>query len=122
MNNRIVTSFSEYSAGSNPLNEKGEGSALIDPKIIENLVELVGSEEDVTKAAKESFQELKKAFDKEEIELKGGDGPLTLTMAALVIKLVEMGKLGPQDADKYIEDNLGDGIDGEASDDNDSKE
>ncbi len=119
MNNSIVTSFSEYSAGSN-LSEDNKSSSMIDPQVISNLVDLVGSEKDVEKAAKEAFQELKKSFEKDEIELKDGDGPVTLTMAALVIKLVEMGKLGPQEADKYIEENLGDGID--KKDEEESKE
>lgn len=118
MSNQIITNFLDYS-----ISESESSSAdVIDKNIIENLIDLVGSEEAVEKAAKEAFQELKKAFEKDEIEIKEGDGPLTLTMAALVIKLVEMGKLGPQDADKYIEDNLGDGIDGgEEGDDKEEK-
>lgn len=99
-----IATFEEFNMGANP----GEGSeALIDPTIIKNLVELVGSEEDVETAAKEAFEELKKAFDENNIELKGEDAPVSLAMSALVLKLVELGKLGPQEADTFIEENLG---------------
>ena len=99
-----IATFEEFNMGANP----AEGSEIsIDPTIIENLVELVGSEEEVESAAKEAFEELKKAFDENDIELKEGDAPESLAMSALVLKLVELGKLGPQEADKFIEENLG---------------
>jgi hypothetical protein len=99
-----IATFEEFNMGANP----AEGSEIsIDPTIIENLVELVGSEEEVESAAKEAFEELKKAFDENDIELKEGDAPKSLAMSALVLKLVELGKLGPQEADKFIEENLG---------------
>jgi hypothetical protein len=99
-----IATFEEFNMGANP----SEGSEIsIDPTVIENLVELVGSEEEVESAAKEAFEELKKAFDENDIELKEGDAPESLAMSALVLKLVELGKLGPQEADKFIEENLG---------------
>ena len=99
-----IATFEEFSMGANP----GEGSEVaVDPTIIENLVELVGSEEEVELAAKEAFEELKKAFDDNDVELKEGDAPESLAMSALVLKLVEKGKLGPQEADTFIEENLG---------------
>jgi hypothetical protein len=99
-----IATFEEFNMGANP----AEGSEIsIDPTIIENLVELVGSEEEVESAAKEAFEELKKAFDENDIDLKEGDAPESLAMSALVLKLVELGKLGPQEADRFIEENLG---------------
>ena len=99
-----IATFEEFSMGANP----GEGSNVsIEPAIIENLVDLVGSEEEVELAAKEAFEELKKAFDDNDVELKEGDAPESLAMSALVLKLVEKGKLGPQEADTFIEENLG---------------
>ena len=106
MDNKIVTNYQEYSSGANPSDEGKTVAAMIDPSIIDNLVDVVGSEEDVETAAKEAFEELKTAFDKNEVEIKDGSSPDSLAMAALVLKLVEMGKLGPQEADTFIEENL----------------
>lgn len=106
MDNKIITSFENYSAGANPSEEGMKAAELIDPQVIQNLVDIVGSEEEVEAAAKEAHEELKAAFEKNEVELKEGDSADSLAMAALVLKLVEMGKLGPQEADTFIEENL----------------
>jgi len=106
MDNKIVTNYQDYSSGANPSDEGKKVAEMIDPSIIDNLVDIVGSEEDVEAAAKEAFEELKAAFDKNEVEIKEGNSPDSLAMAALVLKLVELGKLGPQEADKFIEENL----------------
>jgi hypothetical protein len=114
-----IATFEEFNMGANP----GEGSEIsVDPTVIENLVELVGSEEDVETAAKEAFEELKKAFDENDIELKGEDAPESLAMSALVLKLVELGKLGPQEADRFIEENLGNQEESEETEEDDEAE
>lgn len=99
-----IGTFEQYSAGLNPSENE---DVNINTDIIEKLVDLVGSEEEVEAAAKEASEELRKAFEENEIELKEGDEPVTLAMSALILKLVEKGKLGPQEADRFIEDNLG---------------
>lgn len=106
MDNKLITNYQEYTAGANPSEEGSKIAELIDPSIIENLVDIVGSEEEVESAAKEAFEELKASFEKNEVEIKDGESPDSLAMAALVLKLVETGKLGPQEADKFIEENL----------------
>ena len=114
-----IGTFEQFSMGANPT----EGGEIgIDPKIIEHLVDLVGSEEDVEQAAKEAFEELKKSFDENEVEVKDGDSPDLLAMSALVLKLVELGKLGPQEADSFIEETLVNMIEDAEMDKEDSEE
>tara|TARA_B100000963_G_scaffold334854_1_gene328454 strand:- start:24242 stop:24667 length:426 start_codon:yes stop_codon:yes gene_type:complete len=77
--------------------------------IIEDLVDAVGSEEDVERAAEEAYNDLKNAYDSNEIEMMDKDGvPENLAMSALVVKLVEQGKLDPKKADAFIGDNADD--------------
>jgi hypothetical protein len=48
------------------------------------------------------------AFQKNEVELEDDEVlPETLAFSALVIKLVEMGKLSPEDAEDFLEDYFG---------------
>jgi hypothetical protein len=91
------------SMGANP----DESETNIDEAILDALVEIVGSEEEVEEAAKEAHEDLMAAFEKNEVEMAEGDVPEKLAVAALVIKLVEMGKIGPEDADSIIADHLG---------------
>lgn len=90
-------------AGANP----DEAEVNIDESILDALVEIVGSEEEVEAAAKEAHEDLMAAFEKNEVEVGEEDVPEKLAVAALVIKLVEMGKIGPEDADQIIADHLG---------------
>jgi hypothetical protein len=78
----------------------------IDDSILDALVELVGSEEEVEAAAEASFNDLTSAFENDELEMAEEDVPEKLAIAALVVKLVEMGKLGPDEADSFIEEHL----------------
>jgi hypothetical protein len=78
----------------------------LDEEMLDALVELVGSEEDVEAAAKESFDDLTQAFEKGEVEMNEESVPEKLAIAALIVKLVEMGKLGPEEADSFIEEHL----------------
>ena len=80
--------------------------ANFDDEALEALVEMVGSEEEVEAAAKEAFEELAIAFEKNEIEIEEDSIPEKLAMASLIVKLVEKGKLGPEDADSFIKDFL----------------
>jgi hypothetical protein len=75
----------------------------IDTAILDELVELVGSEEDVEEAAKAAFEDLSAAANSNQVEMTEGDVPEKLAMAALLVKLVEMGKLDPANADKLME-------------------
>lgn len=81
---------------------------VFEPDLIEELVELVGSEEEVEAAAELCYNELMDAFSKNEVEL-GDDEvlPETLAFSALVIKLVELGKLDPEDAEDFLQDYFG---------------
>lgn len=76
--------------------------------IIGDLVDAVGSEEDVEAAAKEAYEDLKNAFESDEIEMMEEGVPENLAMSALVVKLVEQGKLDPKKADAFIGDNADD--------------
>lgn len=72
-------------------------------KILDELVELVGSEEEVEKAAEDAYNDLKSAYDAKEIEVYFEDEvPENLAMSALVVKLVNSGKLEPKEADRFI--------------------
>jgi hypothetical protein len=78
----------------------------IDTKILDALVDIVGSEEEVESAAEESFNELMSAFENDELEASDEMVPEKLALAALIVKLVELGKIGPDEADSFIEEYL----------------
>ena len=86
------------------LNEQAEESELdLDESIIGDLVELVGSEAEVEAAAEAAYDELSASFESGGLEVNGDDVPENLAISALVLKLVELGKLGPDEADSFIE-------------------
>lgn len=93
--------LNESYIGANPTDELN-----IDDTILDALVELVGSEEEVEAAAEASFNDLSASFEKDELEMTEEDMPEKLAIAALVVKLVEMGKIGPDEADSFIEEYL----------------
>jgi hypothetical protein len=99
-----VMSFREYK-----LNEMEEMETPfeLDESLLDELVELVGSEEDVEEAAEDAYSDLADAADSGELEMSEEDMPEKLVIAALLVKLVEKGKLGPDDADGLIEKYLG---------------
>jgi hypothetical protein len=94
-----LNEYSAYTMGQNP-------DLNIDTDILDALVDIVGSEEDVESAAEKSFNELMSAFENDEIEVSDEMVPEKLALAALVVKLVELGKLGPEEADSFIEEYL----------------
>lgn len=93
--------LNESYIGANPTDKSN-----IDATILDALVELVGSEEEVEAAAEASFNDLSSAFEKDELEMTEEDMPEKLAIAALIVKLVEMGKIGPEEADSFIEEHL----------------
>lgn len=93
-----------YVVGANP----DEENALdLDTQMLEELVELVGSEEEVEAAAQEAHEDLVAAFERNEVEIDEDAVPEKLAIASLILKLVEQGKIGPEDADQFIADNVG---------------
>lgn len=89
------------------VNESEDMSIDIDEALLDELVELVGSEEDVEAAAEEAHEKLVAASESGEIDMKEEDVPEKLAIAALMVTLVESGKLDPQEADDLIEKYLG---------------
>lgn len=79
----------------------------LDEELLDELVDLVGSEEEVESAAEEAYSDLSDAAENGELEVSDEDVPEKLVIAALIVKLVEKGKLGPDDADGLIEKYLG---------------
>lgn len=79
----------------------------LDTQMLDELVELVGSEEEVEAAAKEAHDDLVAAFERNEVEIEEDAVPEKLVIASLVLKLVEQGKLGPEEADGFIEKHVG---------------
>lgn len=103
-NTKLITSASEFFASK--INEESENEVKLDVSILDKLVEIVGNEEDVEDCAKEAFEDLQKSFEKNEVDIKDGDNAEHLALASLIVKLVEKGKLGPQEADSFVEENL----------------
>ena len=102
MNNKLFTSFTEFNMYSKIYENDDEYTANVDESIIEKLIDIVGSEDDVESAAKESFEELQVSFEKNEIEIDEAQSAENLAISALIVKLVEQGKLGPEEADDFI--------------------
>jgi len=98
----LSLSFAAFNA--KQIYENAETPIDMDETILDKLVELVGSEEDVEECAKEAFEELNASFEKNEVEFKEGESGENLAISALILKLVEKGKLGPQEADSFLED------------------
>jgi hypothetical protein len=101
---KLHTTFSSFNASI--INENADVNMDMDETILDELVELVGDEEDVEDCAKEAFEDLEKSFERDELKMEDGDQPEKLVLSALIVKLVERGKLGPHEADKFIEDKL----------------
>jgi hypothetical protein len=98
----MITSLSEYMNAQYFINEEAELDLKIETNILEEIVELVGSEEEVEECAKEAFEDLKDAFERDEARVEELDSAEQLAIASLIVKLVEKGKIGPNDADRLI--------------------
>ena len=99
-----VMSFRQYKLNEM---EEMESPFELDESLLDELVEIVGSEEDVEEAAEEAYDDLVDAAEKGDLEMSDEDMPEKLVIAALLVKLVQKGKLGPEDADGLIEKYLG---------------
>ncbi len=77
-------------------------------ELLDELVDAVGSEEEVEAASKAAYEDLKNAYESNEIEMMEEGVPENLAMSALIIKLVESGKLDPKKANDFIGDNVED--------------
>ncbi len=58
-------------------------------ELIEELIQIVGSEEDVEAAAEAAYNDLLDAFERDDVEMEEEDVPEKLAVAALIIKLAE---------------------------------
>lgn len=101
----MITSLDDFKNAQYFVNESEE-VLNIEPSIIDAIVSIVGSEEEVEECAKDAFEELKDSFEKGEASVEELESAEQLAIAALIIKLVEKGKIGPNDADKLIGDSI----------------
>jgi hypothetical protein len=76
----------------------------IEEEIISKIVDLVGSEEKVEAAAEMAYEELLSSFENNEVEIEEEDLPQNLALASLIIKLVELGDLDPEEADSFLQE------------------
>jgi len=90
------------------VNEREDSNSLdIDASVLDELVELVGSEKKVEKAAEAAYRDLLDAFEKGEVEVTDQEVPENLAVASLVLKLIDMGEIEPQEADDFISKHVG---------------
>lgn len=99
-----IMSLSEYKINEM---EEIELPFELDESLLDELVELVGSEEEIEEAASIAYDELEIAASRGEVEVSDEDIPEKIVIAALLVKLVETGKLEPLDADGLLEKYLG---------------
>jgi Asp-tRNA(Asn)/Glu-tRNA(Gln) amidotransferase B subunit len=96
---RRILSLEEYR-----LNEMEEGMPFeMDESLLDELVELVGSEEEIESAAAAAYADLEEAAQKGEVDVTNEDVPENLALAALFVKLVEEGKISSEDANRFLE-------------------
>ena len=102
-----IMSLRQFSSKKINEDESAEEMIVVDTALLDELVELVGSEEEVEQAAIAAHAELEDAFNNEDLELSEEDIPENLAVASLVLKLVELGSLDPRDADELIAKYIG---------------
>lgn len=102
---KLITSYDKFNSTSRIL-ENEDIDIDMDETILDELVELVGSEEDVEECAREAFEDLQKSFERNELEMTDGDVVENLVISALIVKLVEKGKLSPDEADLFLEERI----------------
>ena len=74
----------------------------IPENVIDEIVSMVGSEEEVEAAAEEAFNELQAESDAGNLEVHDEAVPERLAISALIVKLVELGKLSQEQADELL--------------------
>jgi hypothetical protein len=101
----LITNYNDFDKHYSIL-ESEDTDLDMDTSVLSKLVDLVGDEQDIEDCAREAFEDLEKSFERDELKMEEGDQPEKLVMSALIVKLVEKGKLGPQEADEFIDENL----------------
>jgi len=99
---RLITSYKEF----DNVFENEDYEIDFDETLLDSIVDIVGSEQDVEDCAREAFEELEKAFERDELEVNDEDVAEKLVIAALIVKLVEKGLVGPEEADQFLEDKI----------------
>lgn len=84
------------------LNESSEDNLNVDIELLDDIVNMVGSEEEVEECAKEAYEELKAAFENDEATIDEIDSAELLAVTSLVVKLVEKGKIEPEQAEELL--------------------
>lgn len=84
------------------LNESLDDNLNLDIKLLDDIVNIVGSEEEVEACAKEAYEELKASFENDEATIDDIDSAELLSITSLVVKLVEKGKIEPEQAEEIL--------------------
>lgn len=101
---KLITSLDDFKTSRLLENSNGEDLIeTIDQSVIEKLVDMVGEESDVEDAARESYEELEKSFERGDLEVEEMKSAETLAITSLVLKLVDHGKIDPLEADEFLE-------------------
>jgi len=115
---RIITSMMDFDqdpssdryymrASENPYTEESLGLSM---GVLDALVELVGSEEEVEDCCREALEELEASQSKENeysgVEFEDTDTPASLALAAAIVKCVQRGKISQEEADRFISEYL----------------
>jgi hypothetical protein len=103
---RLATTIKEFNEANSE--EENDNELNIAQELLDDLIDAVGSEEEVEAAAEEAYNDLKNAHESDSIEILEDSVPENLAMSALIIKLVEQGKLDPKKADAFIGDHADD--------------
>tara|TARA_Y100000389_G_C17471148_1_gene531092 strand:- start:5102 stop:5413 length:312 start_codon:yes stop_codon:yes gene_type:complete len=98
----MITSLNDFKNAQYFINENEQNELNIETSILDEIVDMVGSEKDVEECAKEAFEELKDSFENNEASIEELESAEELAIASLIVKLVEKGMIGPNDADKLI--------------------
>jgi hypothetical protein len=106
---RIKRIFESEDMAKDSMNGKDalDFNEIFDEAVLDDLIEMVGSEEEVESAAEECYNDLVTSFESNEYEIDETMVPEQLAIAALVVKLVEQGKLDPNDAEDFLQYTLG---------------
>ena len=97
---RLATTIKEFNEANSE--EENDNELNIAQELLDDLIDAVGSEEEVEAAAEEAYNDLKNAHESDSIEILEDGVPENLAMSALVVKLVNSGKIEPKDADRFI--------------------
>jgi hypothetical protein len=71
--------------------------------LLDELIDLVGSEEEVEEAAELAYNDLVKKLDSNDFDMEEDEAPERLAVISLILKLIELNKLSPLDAEEILE-------------------